>query len=154
MNDFEWAVVAAFNRFFERNKIIGIAYRLKQSRYTPQVVDILVDSPEPEYYLAIECKSLDTRKTKSLYYSQHFSTRGLDNQILRAKDFLAKSGRRGFLAVELRKGTGRSKTAHIIPYEVVIKSYLAGGVSLGVDEIEKYPLIIRKDKTYEIFELI
>ena len=84
MPDFEWELVAAINRFFEIEEIRGVAYRLKQSRYTPQVVDLLVDSPRPGYYLAVECKSIDARKAKTLYYSQHFSLAGGVHQIGRA----------------------------------------------------------------------
>ena len=63
MGDFEWALVHALNSFFEKDGIAAIAYRLKQSRFSGQFTDILVDSRIPEYYLAIECKSLDARKT-------------------------------------------------------------------------------------------
>jgi len=75
MPDFEWALVSALNSFFEKDGIAAIAYRLKQSRFSGQFMDILVDSKTPEYYLAIECKSLDARKTKSLYFKSESNQR-------------------------------------------------------------------------------
>ena len=102
MADFEWALAAALNSFFEREGVQAIAYRLKQSRFASQLVDILVDSRNPEYYLAIECKSLDARKTKSLYFKQHFSSAAGNHQLERETEFIIRSGRKGILAVELR----------------------------------------------------
>ncbi|MHC1631657.1 MAG: hypothetical protein ACXQT4_05125 [Methanotrichaceae archaeon] len=169
MEDFEWKLTAALNSFFEKMNIKAIAYRLKQSRYTSQVVDVLVDSPHPEYYQAIECKSLDARKTKMLYFSQHFSTLSREalsvspckagkkqkgvHQIERADEFLSKSGRRGILAVELRRGPGRPKRAHLVPWKTVIERYKAESVGLNLDEIEACPALKRKGKTYVISKL-
>ena len=86
MGDFEWALVRALNSFFKKDGIAAIAYRLKQSRFSGQFTDILVDSRIPEYYLAIECKSLDARKTKSLYFKQHFSFAAGAHQMSRETD--------------------------------------------------------------------
>ena len=109
MGDFEWALVNALNSFFEKDGIAAIAYRLKQSRFSGQFMDILVDSKIPEYYLAIECKSLDARKTKSLYFKQHFSLAAGAHQMTRETDFITRSGRQGILAVELRYGAGKAQ---------------------------------------------
>ncbi len=66
MPDFEWALVSALNSFFEKDGIAAIAYRLKQSRFSGQFMDILVDSKIPEYYLAIECKAwMHARQNRS-----------------------------------------------------------------------------------------
>ena len=110
MGDFEWALVSALNSFFEKDGIAAIAYRLKQSRFSGQFMDILVDSKIPEYYLAIECKSLDARKTKSLYFKQHFSLAAGAHQMKRETDFITRSGRQGILAVELRYGAGKARS--------------------------------------------
>lgn len=150
MNDFEWALTNAFNTFFERQRINAIAYRLKQSRFASQVMDILVDSRQPEYYLAIECKSLDSRKAKALYFKQHFSSSQGSHQLARETDFLTKSGRNGILAVEFRRGTGKSRTAYFLPWGSVYKLYQEGEVGLRLEEIEKNPALERKSGEYEI----
>lgn len=150
MPDFEWELVAALNRFFEVCEIRGIAYRLKQSRYTPQVVDLLVDSPHSEYYMAIECKSIDARKAKILYFTQHFSIASGVHQIDRADQFIESSGRRGVLAVELRRGPGKTKTAHLIPWRTVIEGFRSKRPGLSVEMIEALPTMERKNGSYRI----
>jgi hypothetical protein len=153
MGDFEWALTAALNSFFERSCIHAIAYRLRQSRFASQLVDILVDSRIPEYYLAIECKSLDARKTKSLYFKQHFSTTAGDHQLSRETEFITRSGRKGILAVELRHGVGRPRTAHLVPWGAVFQSFQAGNVGLTMNEIQDNPALERKKGTYEISQM-
>ncbi|MGC9515439.1 hypothetical protein [Methanocrinis sp.] len=150
MPDFEWELVAALNRFFETEEIRGVAYRLKQSRYTPQVVDLLVDSPLSRYYLAVECKSLDARKTKTLYFTQHFSIAGGVHQIERADRFIESSGRRGVLAVELRRGPGRPKTAHLFPWRRVMEGFRSLSPGIPVEEIEGLPALNRAKGSYRI----
>jgi hypothetical protein len=150
MADFEWELVAALNQFFETSEIRGVAYRLKQSRYTPQVVDLLVDSPFSRYYLAIECKSLDARKAKTLYFTQHFSIAGGVHQIERADQFIESSGRRGVLAVELRRGPGKAKTAHLVPWGTVIEGFRSERPGILVEEIEALPALGRKNGSYRI----
>lgn len=150
MPDFEWELVAALNRFFETEEIRGVAYRLKQSRYTPQVVDLLVDSPHSRYYLAIECKSLDARKAKTLYFTQHFSVARGVHQIERIDQFIESSGRRGVLAVELRRGAGKAKTAHLVPWKRVMESFRSERPGISVEEIEALPALGRKNGTYRI----
>lgn len=151
MGDFEWALTSALNSFFEREGITAIAYRLKQSRYAMQLMDILVDSGLPEYYLAIECKSLDARKTKALYFKQHFSTSGGDHQLVRETEFITKSGRQGILAVELRFGAGKPRTAHLIPWGSVFQRFREeSSPGLSIDEIVTNPPLEREDGKYEI----
>ncbi len=153
MSDFEWALTAALNIFFEKEGIDAIAYRLKQSRFVSQVMDILVDSRHPEYYLAIECKSLDARKAKALYFKQHFSSAAGGHQLARETEFLTRSGRQGILAVELRHGVGKPRTAHFIPWGQVYQSYDAGRVGLTREEIEVNPALERTGGAYEISRL-
>jgi len=116
MGNFEWALTSALNSFFAKESVQAIAYRLKQSRFTTQWVDILVDSRIPEYYLAIECKSLDARKAKALYFKQHFSSAAGEHQLLRETEFITRSGRQGILAVELRRGPGQPRAAYLVPW--------------------------------------
>lgn len=152
MSDFEWALTAAFNSFFEREGIRAIAYRLKQSRFASQLVDILVDSRIPEYYLAIECKSLDARKTRVLYFKQHFSTSG-GHQLSRESEFISRSGRKGILAVELRWGAGRPRSAHFLPWGQVYQSFQAGRPGIKIEEICANPPLERRGGSYDISSL-
>ncbi len=153
MGDFEWALTNALNSFFERENLSAIAYRLKQSRFASQLVDILVDSRYPEYYLAIECKSLDARKTKSLYFTQHFSSTGGGHQIARETEFITRSGRIGILAVELRQGVGVARTAHFLPWGYVHEIFESGKPGVTVEEIRANPALERKGGAYEISRL-
>ncbi len=146
-------MVNSLNTFFEREGIAAIAYRLRQSQFATQLADILVDSKIPEYYLAIECKSLDARKTRSLYFKQHFSTAAGAHQIERETDFITRSGRQGILAVELRNGTGRSKTAHLIPWGLIFDRYNEGETGITLQEIQVNPPLSRKGRAYEISRL-
>ena len=140
MGDFERALVSALNSFFKKDGIAAIAYRLKQSRFSAQLMDILVDSKNPEYYLAIECKSLDARKTRSLYFKQHFSLAAGAHQMTRETEFITRSGRQGILAVELRHGVGKARTAHLVPWGQIFQSYNAGKTGFSLRDIEITPL--------------
>jgi Holliday junction resolvase len=121
MSDFEREIVHCLNRFFKTHHIQGFAYRLKQHKFTSQYVDVLVDSLNPSYYLSIECKSIIDRK---LYFSQHFhSDRNKVHQVDAISDFLAKTGRIGFLAVEFRQGPGKASEAFLIPWPVVVARF-------------------------------
>lgn len=150
MGNFEWAMVNSFNSFFQRDGINAIAYRFRQSRFASQLADILVDSKVPEYYLAIECKSIDARKTKSLYFKQHFSSAAGAHQIERETDFITLSGRQGILAVELRHGPGKSKTAHFVSWGLIFDSYTGGKAGITLQEIQANPPLERKGGAYEI----
>lgn len=153
MPDFEWALVSALNSFFEVDSIAAIAYRLKQSRFSSQFIDILVDSKIPEYYLAIECKSLDARKTGSLYFKQHFSLAAGAHQVVRETDFIARSGRQGILAVELRHGVGKARTAHLVSWGEIAERYNSGMVGISLEEIQSNPPLERKNGAYRISRL-
>jgi Holliday junction resolvase len=121
MSDFEREIVHCLNRFFLANHIQGFAYRLKQHKFTSQYVDVLVDSLNPTYYLSIECKSIIDKK---LYFSQHFhSDKKNVHQVDAISDFLAKTGRIGFLAVEFRQGPGKPSEAFLIPWAIVVAHF-------------------------------
>ena len=51
MTEFERELVKSFNIFFSENGIKGIAFRLKQHRFSHQYLDIVVDSLHPDYCL-------------------------------------------------------------------------------------------------------
>jgi len=143
MSDFEREIVHCINRFFLANHIQGFAYRLKQHKFTSQYVDVLVDSLNPSYYLSIECKSIIDKK---LYFSQHFHTdRNKVHQVDAISDFLARTGRVGYLAVEFRSGPGKSNEAFLIPWTTVVSHYKENqGITIG-DARTGVPLFRSKD---------
>ena len=153
MPDFEWALTHALNAFFEKDGVAAIAYRLKQSPFAAQFMDILVDSKIPEYYLAIECKSLDARKTKSLYFGRYFSRAAGAHQLSRETEFITRSGRQGILAVELRRGAGKARTAHLVPWGQIYQSFSEGKSGLSLRDIEINPPLERKGGAYSISSL-
>lgn len=147
MTEFERDLVNSLNNYFEKENIQAIAYRRKQHRFSSQFIDILVDSLNPDYYLAIENKSISTKKgTEKLYFSQHFSS----NQIDKIKDFLDKSGRTGYLAIELKRGKGKSRLAYVVPWKNVAEKLDKSEVGFKIEEIKSYSRIERKGGEYDI----
>jgi hypothetical protein len=127
-------IVNALNELFVTKGIDAIAYRRKQHKYSSQIIDVLVDSRHWKYYLGIEVKSIDGRKTGSLYFTQHFSK----NQIRNISSFLRLSGRRGLLIVELRMGKGSRREIYFIPWKDV-ESRFGRKNGFRVEEIKRYP---------------
>ncbi|TGC10982.1 hypothetical protein [Methanolobus halotolerans] len=153
MTDFERTLVQSFNIYFEESNLKGIAHRLKQHRFTPQFLDVLVDSLDPDYYLGIECKSISVDKgAKALYFTQHFTIdKNGSHQIDRISDFLIRSGRTGFLAIELKMGVGKSREAYIIPWDVLRDRFHEDGrTKFTVNEIQEFCRIERKANKYII----
>jgi len=152
MTEFEHMLVNSFNAYIEENGIRAISYRLKQHRFTPQFLDVLVDSLNPDLYLGIECKSISVDKgANALYFSQHFTVdkNGI-HQIERISNYLNKSGRRGFLAVELRLGPGHGREAYMIPWNELEKKYFDKNLKLTLQEIRSFPEIKREGKDYRV----
>ncbi len=147
MTEFERELVKSFNSYFERKGVRAIAYRRKQHRFSSQFIDILVDSIKPDYYIAIENKSISTAKgAKKLYFSQHFS----DNQVSRINRFIEKSGRKGYLAVELKQGRGNPRRAFLVPWSAVIKRYKDDESGFDVQEIKDFSEIERNGDKYQV----
>jgi Holliday junction resolvase len=150
VSDFEREMVACLNRFFEAGKRQGFAYRLKQSKWSTQYVDVLVDSLDPRYYCAIECKSI---RGKKLYFSQHFHTdRNKVHQIDSIGGFLSRTGRRGYLAIEFRFGSGRTREAYLIPWESLARFYRTAP-GIGIDEFRAFIALLRTPEGYLLSEL-
>jgi hypothetical protein len=155
VNDFERVLVKSFNESFEEAGLTALAYRLKQSRFAPQFIDILVDSGNPDLYLGIECKSISVDKGASaLYFKQHFTVdkKGI-HQIERISEFLRQTGRQGFLAVELRMGGGHSKQAYLIPWAVVENDFQEKAVKIPIEKIKTHSELQRRGKTYGLSSL-
>ncbi|HQD25983.1 MULTISPECIES: Holliday junction resolvase [Methanoculleus] len=147
MANFELEVASCINRFFAQRKMQGFAYRLKQSKFNTQYVDVLVDSLDPRYYLAIECKSISGKK---LYFSKHFHLdKNNVHQVDSITDFIRKTGRRGFLAVEFRFGAGIPKEAYLMPWEQVLERYrTAPGIS--IEDFRLCCALTRSNGEYEL----
>ena len=153
MTDFERALVNSFNAFFEDEEIDGIAHRKKQHRFSSQLCDVLVDSEHEMFYLAIENKSVKTSSTNKLYFSQHFSQSKGGHQVERISDFVDRSGRTGFLAVELKRGRGRARKAYMVPWTAVREAYNQGEAGIHIDDIQDYPEILRDSEDYSVAEM-
>lgn len=155
MSEFERELVKSFNVFFSDHNINGIAYRIKQHRFSAQILDVLVDSLDTKYYLGIECKSISTDKGAStLYFTQHFSVdKSGAHQIVKIDEFLKKSGRKGYLAIELRKGSGRTKIAYLIEWNEVMKRFMSNQLGFGVSELDNFSSIYRTDGKYKLDEV-
>lgn len=153
MTDFERELVNAFNQFFEQEKIQGIAHRKKQHRFSSQLCDVLVDSPHEMFYLAIENKSVKTSSTNKLYFSQHFSESSGGHQVERISNFLDRSGRTGFLAVELKRGRGRSRKAYMVPWQTIRSRFESNETGIPLDKIQEYPEVLRDSESYSVAEI-
>lgn len=153
MTEFERELVNAFNKFFEEEGIDGIAHRKKQHRFSSQLCDVLVDSEHEMFYLAIENKSVKESSTNKLYFSQHFSNSENGHQVDRISEFLDRSGRKGLLAVEIKRGRGRPREAYIVPWKVVRKKFESGEFGLHLDEIREHPEILRSSESYSVAEI-
>ncbi|PSG99406.1 MAG: hypothetical protein BRC29_04790 [Nanohaloarchaea archaeon SW_7_43_1] len=153
MTDFERELVNAFNRFFQEEEIEGIAHRKKQHRFSSQLCDVLVDSPHDMFYMAVENKSVKVTSTNKLYFTQHFSVSDDGHQIARISDFLDRSGRQGYLAVELKRGRGRSRKAYMVPWSFIRDKYESDGKGIHLDELDQFPEIMRSSEDYSIAEI-
>ena len=145
MSDFEREIVHCLNRFFETHHIQGFAYRLKQSRFPGQNADVLVDSVNPTYYLSVECKSIIDKK---LYFSQHFHRdKNKIHPVDAISDFLLKTGRTGYLAVEFRQGPGRASQGFMIPWPVVAEHFRANK-GITIDDARTCIVLARSKDGY------
>ena len=150
MSDFEREMVACLNRFFEAGKRQGFAYRLKQHKWSGQYVDVLVDSLDPRYYCAIECKSI---RGKKLYFSQHFhSDRNDVHQVDAISAFLSRTGRRGYLAIEFRFGSGKAREAYLIPWGALVRFYRTVS-GIGIEDFRGFITLERTPEGYLLRDL-
>jgi hypothetical protein len=66
------------------------------------------------------------------------------------QEFIQKSGRTGYLAVELRMGSGKSKAAYFVNWPDVWRRYVEGQVGFSIEEIKGYKSIARNDGRYAV----
>lgn len=153
MSNFENQLVHAFNDLAESEDVAAVAYRVKQAKYTGQWCDVLVDSSRDDLYLAVENKSLKTDNRKKLYFTQHFSEKDGMHQVEHFTQFLEKSGRTGFLGLEVRHGRGTPKQAFLLPWRVVRERFRDGDTGLPIAFVENHPRSValkRKAHKYRI----
>lgn len=134
-SQFEQQLVKAFNELYGRERIAALCYRLPQIRFNRQGFDIYSDSTLYEWYFAIECKSIDASKTDKLYFTQHFHHSEGVHQIQFENDIICKSGRIGFLAVELRNNDGLRHSCFLVPWSRVWFHYQRDDVGLEQEEV-------------------
>jgi len=144
-NRFESDLANAFNKYLGEEPPRGYAHRKKQHRFTSQECDVLVDSPRDEFYLAIECKSVSNSSTNKLYFSTHFS----DGQIDRLTEFCSKTGRQGYVAVEVKRGTGKQRKAYMVPLTKVL-DIRAGEAGIPLGRLPRYKEIQRDGSDYVV----
>jgi hypothetical protein len=101
---FEKKIQKVIKSHLEANNITGIVKRIPMTKFQAQHIDLEIDSPEKSWYCGIECKSceiaLKSRKPPPpvhFTFSSHFG----EGQFERISEFLSKSGRRGFMALEV-----------------------------------------------------
>jgi len=135
MQSFEAMLVRCFNEYYTKEKIAAMAYRLPQIRYRTQGFDVFSDSRYYEYYSAFECKSVEAVEERPLYFSQYFHVSKGVHQLEHENSIIARSGRTGFLAVELKRRRGLRKAVHLVPWRIVMRHYDAGDVGISPDEI-------------------
>ena len=150
MSDFERDIVHCLNRYFATHHRQGFAYRLKQHKFSTQYVDVLVDSLDPRYYLAVECKSISGKK---LYFTQHFHVdRKKIHQVDAISEFLSRTGRTGFLAVEFRFGAGTPKEAYLVPWDLV-RQHFAKNEGISLDHCRAAIVLSRSGEEYTLESL-
>lgn len=131
---FERTFVNRMNDWFTND---GIAFRLKQSRFTYQIIDVLVDSGVHGYY-AVECKSVKYTHGRPIYFTQYFTVdkHGV-SQITRTTDYVNASGRTGILMVEIRRGRGKKNLWYIYPWTLVDEKFNNGDKGITWKDIRK-----------------
>jgi hypothetical protein len=138
--------VHAFNTLAEENGVDAVAYRVKQAKYTGQWCDVLVDSPRDDLYIAVENKSLKTDNREKLYFTQHFSEKDGMHQVEHFTQFLNRSGRRGYLGLEVRRGRGKPKQAFLLPWHVVRERFQDGDTGLTIAFIDTHPRSVELER--------
>ncbi len=145
MSDFDREIVRCLNRFFAQNRIPGFACRPRQFTSAGRTMDVLSDSPDPVYNLAIDCRSIIGRK---LYFSQHFHPdRNGIHPVDAITDFLARTGRTGFLAIEFRQGSEKAGKAFLIPWAVVAGQFRQNP-GISIDDAGAYIALERSKDGY------
>lgn len=151
MTAMENEIVKALNTYYKTNNIKALSYRLYQSQYSKgQWCDILSDSLDPKHFLAIECKSIDYTKYKTLNFKSRFSEAEGFHQLEREHFFTEQTGRKGLLIIECRMGPGKPREAFVVDMIHVYNLWKSGEKSLK--NITSYNKLKREKGRYVISE--
>lgn len=146
--DFERSIVHAFNDYAELYNKRLVSYRHIQMRFQPQLFDVLVDSRANEFYLALECKSINPDTVDKLYFKKAFNWKNGECQVVRETEWLNRSGRNGFLVVELRRSRKYGTTAFFVPWHVVSHCFTSGRPALEQEQITYSPSLKKRGGKY------
>jgi Holliday junction resolvase len=151
-NNFESLLVRSLRHYYTDNHINAFVERRPQTRYRKQYIDIIVDSAEAGY-LAIECKSTSG---KYLNFLSNFHTveDGLNHvhQVETISYYLNKTGRVGYLAVELKMKGREGNKCYFLPWGDVLARFNNGSKGYNVKEIKQYPRCV-KDKQTKLYDV-
>lgn len=152
-------ITKALNLFYYSNHIKAYAYRFPQSerkmqKGTPnQPCDILSDSLDRRFYLAIEAKSMDiSDRNQNLNFKSRFTCTNNIHQLEHESFFCELTGRTGWLVIELRRGAGKPRKCHVIDLNSACYKHKAGEKSLKLAEILDSPEINRVGGKYVVEE--
>ena len=129
---FESILVKSLQTATEESGVRALVYKYPMTKYQMQGFDVYVDSPVSSWYRAYECKSLDFTEPAPLYFSSHFHVSKGVHQLDYESSILAKSGRSGYLAVELRRKKSSDRSVSLIPFDEVMRIRARGNKSLPV----------------------
>jgi Holliday junction resolvase len=108
--------------------------------------DLLVDSPDPELYIGVECKSVNTK------YAFYFSNNYNEEQIEKQMEYAERSGRDMFVAVECRdddesRPGWNEDRAYLFPIELF--AYFSNTESkVSYEEMETFGYTLGVDGDY------
>lgn len=97
--DFERKILKLLDVYLTSHHINAYVKRISMTRFKSQHIDLEVDSAKKRWYLGIECKSVSIKRGDPILF--YFSTHFKNDQFERISSFLDRSGRRGFLALEV-----------------------------------------------------
>ena len=145
---FELQLLKALTNRIAADGVEAVALRWPLTKWAHQPIDIIVDSEDIDYYLAIECKSIKRSNKNGLYFSGQFTQKAFSDQFIEEADYITRSGRRGFCAVEIWGSAGN--TCHVIPWGDLWAIYAGGFPGLTPSQIAEYPGPERKNGGYFI----
>jgi hypothetical protein len=147
---FESELCTTINQIFLEADVRAVAYRHFEYKMNEQLFDIFVDTRGIEYYLAIECKSMDYSKNKSINFRHAFHTVDEDGQIPREDHFLWLSGRAGIIALELRNYNANKKIMVLLGWPAIYKPWKEGAKSIDLKDLSKYHTVQRRGGEWQL----
>lgn len=140
----EQPLVNLMNKYFEGKGIQALAYRNPQLRGREQKTDINVDSSDPDYYLAIEVKSM--KGWKPLNYKSEFQTKSkkkgkvMIHQLQRLIYYADATGRMPLVFLYVRHSP-RRVTKYVFDARELNQHRLEGNASLPKGEYDAWNII-------------